>query len=63
LHQSHVERVQFAVGVARAGADGDDFAFHWLFLRRVRDEDAASGFRLRLDTTNQNAVLQWAQFH
>jgi hypothetical protein len=24
---------------------------------------AASGFRLRLDTTNQDAVLQWAQFH
>src|SRR5712675_2457382 len=58
-----VERVQLAVLVARAGADGDDFAFHRLFLRRVRDENAASGFCLRLDTTNQDAVLQWAQFH
>src|SRR5205085_10591065 len=28
-----VKRVQLAVRVARAGADGDDFAFHWLFLR------------------------------
>src|SRR6266403_3864978 len=35
-----VERVQLAVLVARAGADGDDLAFHRLFLRRVRDEDA-----------------------
>src|ERR1700739_691405 len=58
-----VERVQLAILVARAGPDGDDFAFHRVFLRRVRDEDAASGFRLRLDTTNQDAVLQWAQFH
>src|ERR1700746_3524723 len=57
------ERVQLAILVARAGADGDDFAFHRLFLRRIGDKDAASGFRLRLDTTNQNAVLQWAQFH
>src|SRR5260370_443229 len=31
-----VERVQLAILVARAGADGDDFAFHRLFLRRVR---------------------------
>jgi hypothetical protein len=34
-----------------------------VFLRRVRNEDAASGFGFRLDTTNQDAVLQWAQFH
>jgi len=49
--------------MARAGADGDDFAFHRLFLRGVRDKDAASSFCLWLDTTNQHAVLQWAQFH
>src|SRR6202047_4299370 len=45
-----VERVQLAILVARAGADGDDFAFHRFLLRRVRDEDAARGFRLRFDT-------------
>src|SRR6202162_6008824 len=58
-----VEWVQLAILVAHAWANSDDFAFHRLFLRRVRDEDATSGFRLRLDTANQDAVLQWAQFH
>src|ERR1700747_1604572 len=32
------ERVHFAVRVARAWAGGDDFAFHRLFLRGVRDK-------------------------
>src|SRR6266851_504765 len=45
-----VERVQLAILIAHAGANSDDFALHRLFLRRVWDEDAASGFRLRLDT-------------
>src|SRR6185312_2837052 len=58
-----VERVERAVLVARAGAGGDDFAFHRLFLRSVRDDDAAGGFRLLLDTADQDAVLQWTQFH
>ena len=58
-----VERVQLAVLVARAGADGDDFAFHRLFLRRVGNDDAAGGLRLRLDTADQDAVLQRTQFH
>ena len=31
--------------------------------REGSNAHAASGFRLRLDTTNQDAVLQWAQFH
>src|SRR6185312_13446586 len=47
----------------RAGAGGDDVAFHRLFLRSVGDDDAAGGFRLLLDTADQDAVLQWTQFH
>src|SRR5271157_3680464 len=58
-----VERVQLAILVAYAGADGDDFAFRGLFLRRIRDQDAASGFNFWLDTADQDAVLQWTQFH
>src|SRR6185312_5283430 len=58
-----IERMQGAALVARAGAGGDDFAFHRLFLRGVGNDDAAGGLRLLLDTTDQDAVLQWTQFH
>src|SRR5271156_2166380 len=58
-----VERMQLAILVAGARADGDDFAFHRFLLRRVGDEDAARGFYLGIDTTDQDAVLQWTQFH
>src|SRR5207248_3977503 len=58
-----VERMQLAALIAGAGTDGEHFAFHRLFLRRVGDEDAAGGLRLRIDAADQNAVLQWTQFH
>src|SRR5437016_6318788 len=58
-----VERMQLASLVALAGANCDDFAFHRLFLSRVGDENTAGGLRLRLDTTDQDAVLQWTQSH
>src|SRR6266513_1818319 len=58
-----VEWMHVAVFVAGAGTDGDHFALHRLFLNRVGDEDAAGGLRLRFDTANQDAVLQWTQFH
>src|SRR5947207_5138222 len=58
-----VERMQLAGLVAGAGTDGEYFAFHRLFLNRVGDEDPAGGLRLRFDTANQDAVLQWTQFH
>src|ERR1700737_4085957 len=57
-----VERIHLATLVAHAGANRDDLAFHWLFLSRVGNENAAGGLRLRLDTTDQDAVLQWTQF-
>src|SRR5437016_2124378 len=54
-----VERVDPAALVAGPGPDGDDFALHGLFLRRVGDDDAARGLRLGLDATDEDAVLQW----
>src|SRR3954466_3070521 len=58
-----VERMQLAALVAGAGTDGEHFAFHRLFLLRVGDKNAAGGLRLRIDAADQNAVLQWTQFH
>src|SRR5713101_2684806 len=58
-----IERMEFAGLVTGAGPDGDDVALHRFFLRRVGDEDAAGGLRLRLDTADQDAVLQWTQLH
>src|SRR5206468_7991341 len=59
----HIERMQFAVFVANAGSDRDDLALDRLFLCRIGDKNAAGGLRFRLDTANQDAVLQWTQFH
>src|SRR5215204_6340778 len=59
----HVERVQLAGVIAYARTDGDHFPFHRLLLRGVGNEDAAGCFRLRIDTANQDAVLQRTQFH
>jgi hypothetical protein len=42
--------------VPDAGTDGDDFAFHRLFLSRVGDKDAAGGLCLRLDTADQDST-------
>src|SRR5580704_2451135 len=58
-----VERVHLAGFVAHTRSDRDNFAFHRLFLSGVGDKDAARGPCLGLDTTDQDAVLQWTQFH
>src|SRR5690242_1578839 len=57
------EGVQHALDVARAGSCGNDFALHRLFLRRIGDDDAAGGRRLRLDTADQDVVLQRTHCH
>src|SRR5690349_6020363 len=41
-----VERLDLAALVARSEPDGDDLALHRLFLRGVRDDDAAGGLVL-----------------
>src|SRR5229473_2260420 len=58
-----VERVQRAVLAPRARADGDDLAFHRLFLGGVGDDDAARCLRILFDAADQDAVLQWTKFH
>jgi hypothetical protein len=58
-----VERDQLAGFVAAAGADGDDFAFLRLLLGGVRDDDAALSLFLALQATDDDAVMQWTEFH
>src|SRR5262245_15286793 len=50
-----VDRDELAAFVAAAGADGDDLAFLRLFLRGVRNDDAARSLALALDATNNDA--------
>ena len=47
-----VQRGDLAVIGAGAGADGDDFAFLWLFLGGLWDNDAAGRLFLGLDAAN-----------
>src|SRR5690606_5779316 len=56
-----VESDDLAAFVTGAGADGDDLAFLRLFLRGVRNDDAALGLFLGLDTTNDDAVVKRAE--
>src|SRR4029077_15711872 len=58
-----VERMQLASLIAGAGTDGEHFPFHRFFLCRVGEENAAGSLRFRIDAANQDAVLQWTQFH
>src|SRR5262249_58559459 len=58
-----VEWVQFAVVAPRTRPGGNDFAFHWLFLGSIRDDDTALGLVLLLDAADENAILQWSKFH
>src|SRR6266568_4853619 len=51
-----VERVKRAVLAARAGTDGDDLAFHRLFLGGVGDDDAAGGLVGLLDAADEHTV-------
>src|SRR6266508_833643 len=50
------ERNERALLIAGARADGDDLAFHRLFLGGVRNDDAALGLAFFLDTLDHNAV-------
>src|SRR5213594_3269813 len=57
-----VERDQFAL-LTLAGADGDDFAFHRLFFRGVRDDDATlDGFFL-FNALHDDTVVERGQIH
>src|SRR5215468_6274305 len=58
-----IQRMQFAVISNSTRPSGNDFAFHWLFLGGIGDDNAALGLLLLLDAADQNAILQRSKFH
>src|SRR5512136_541208 len=58
-----IDRNELAGLVASAGADGDDFALARLLLGAVGDDDAGSGLAFGLDTLDDDAIMQGAEFH
>src|SRR5262249_32555301 len=58
-----IKRTELAIIVPRARPGGNDFAFHWLFLGGIRDDNTACGLLLLLDATDENAILQRSKFH
>src|SRR5262249_18572909 len=58
-----VDRDELAALVAAAGANGDDFALHGLFLGRVRNDDATLGLRVFLNPAHDHAVVQRTELH
>ena len=57
------ERNELAAFVAGARPDRDDFAFLRLLLDGVWNDDAALRFILAFDATDDDAVVQWTEFH
>src|SRR5437660_6224571 len=58
-----VERNELAVLIPGARANGDDLAFHRLFLGRVRNDDAALGLAFFLDSLDHDAVVKRTELH
>src|SRR6516225_6784910 len=58
-----IERTELAVIVPGARPGGNDFAFHWLFLGGIGDDNPACGLLLLLNATDENAILQRSKFH
>src|ERR1700749_3431475 len=58
-----VERMQLALLVTSAGADGQDFAFLRLFLGGVGDDDPALGLCFFLDAADEVAVAKRTKRH
>src|SRR6185369_2981088 len=58
-----VERNQRALLVAGTGTDGDDLAFHRLFLGRVRNDDATLGLAFFLDALDHDTVVERTELH
>src|SRR6185295_6091962 len=59
----HIERRDLAVLLDAALADRDDFALLRLFLRGVRDDDAADLLFALVDALDDDAVVQWSHLH
>src|SRR6266850_2343492 len=58
-----VERNERALFIPGARADGDDLAFHRLFLGGVGNDDAALGLAFFLDTLDHDAVVKRTELH
>ena len=58
-----VKRNELAAFVTRAWSCRDDLAFLRLFLRCVGDDDAAFRLFLSFDAADDDAVVQWTEFH
>src|SRR5882762_503233 len=58
-----VERNQRALFIPGAWSDGDDLAFHRLFLGGVGNDDAALGLAFFLDTLDHDAVVKRTELH
>src|SRR6516165_7725478 len=58
-----IQWTELAVIVPVARPGGNDFAFHWLFLGGIGDDNAACGLLLLLNATDENAILQRSKFH
>src|SRR5215204_1327459 len=54
---------QRALLIPGAGADGDNFAFHRLFLGRIRNNDAALGLLFLRDALDHDAIVKRTELH
>src|SRR5207244_9730211 len=59
----HAHRLKLPVLAGLAGANSDDFTHRGLFCGGIRDHDAAGGLTLFLEALEDNAIVQWKQFH
>src|SRR5262245_32398024 len=58
-----VESDESALLIPGARTDGDDFAFHRLFLGRVRNDDAALGLLFLRDALDHDAIVKRTELH
>src|SRR3569833_1788661 len=58
-----VESDELAVLVTGARTNGNDLAFHRLFLGRVRDDDAALGLLFLRDALDHDAIVKRTELH
>src|SRR5271166_4837769 len=58
-----IERNELAAFVTASRPDGDDLAFLRFFLGCVGNDDAALRLFLSFDAADDDAVVQWSEFH
>lgn len=58
-----VERNQLTAFITRAWTNGDHFASPRHFLGNVGNDDPALGFEIAFRAPDDDAVMEWAQFH